>query len=119
MNATPAFPRDRWARHHAANHYQIDEALVDIYHLPAHASEREIRLLEVNRLIPEFIDLEPIDFGMDREGDAQHSIVILDVTPGQWERIQSRELALPQGWSLDDLQHMERDARLPQLDLQS
>jgi hypothetical protein len=72
--------------------------------LPANADEREIRFVEVNQLIGDRNDdaLEPIDFGIDTGRESAHKLFVLDVTPGQWERIQARDLGLPGNWSLSD-----------------
>lgn len=78
-----------------------------MYYLPANAGDREIRLLEVNRLLGDRNDeaLEPIDFGVDTGQDSAHKLLVLDVTPEQWERIQKQELALPANWSLESAVH--------------
>lgn len=99
------FDRDALAKHYADVHLETDPGVVSIHYLPENADEREIRLLEVNKLIGDITDasLEPIDFGMDRGTDKRHQLLILDVTPDQWERIKSKELALPDGWVLDKM----------------
>ena len=75
-----------------------------MYYLPAHAPEREIRFLELNDLmaVRENDPLEPIDFGVDMDGAESHTLLVLDVTPAQWDRIRRGELPLPDGWTLDD-----------------
>jgi hypothetical protein len=35
-------------------------------------------------------------------------LFVLDVTPAQWNKIQKRQLALPNGWSLDGNKHFTR-----------
>ncbi len=81
---------------------QTDQAIQEVVYLPVNAPEREIRLLEVNGAIAERAPLEPIDFGVDIGSVEGHSLMVLDVTPGQWKRIESNKLALPQGWLLQD-----------------
>jgi len=97
-----AFDRDEMARWYARQHLKTDPGVREIYYLPGDAPEREIRFVEVNELIADRIDdaLEPIDFGVDRDTEAEHTLLVLDATPSQWDRIQKRELGLPQGWSL-------------------
>lgn len=109
MSTTITFDRESMARRYAHNHYDIDEAVSEIYHLPREARSNEIRFLEVNRLIPEMIDPRPIDFGMRRDGETFHTLAVLDVTPSQWVAIRRGEMSLPAGWSLDDCQLMPRD----------
>lgn len=97
------FNRDSMARSYAGRHLKTDPGIKAVYYLPAGAPDREIRLLEVNDLIPEFKDdaLQPLDFGVDIGSPDGHTLLVLDVTPAQWERIERQELALPRGWSLD------------------
>jgi hypothetical protein len=75
--------------------------------LPKHAGEREIRFVVVNSMIGERMDnapLEAIEFGVDRGSESEHQLLILDLTPGQWDRVQRGALALPKGWSLEDME---------------
>ncbi len=83
------FNRDEMARWYATRHLKTDTGIRSIYYLPQHASEREILLLEINELIAnrDKDPLEPIDFGVDGGSETAHSLIVLDVTPAQWERI--------------------------------
>ncbi len=95
------------ARWYATEHLRTDPGIVAVYYLPTNAGEREIRLIELNRLIGNRNDdaLEPIDFGVDTGMDSAHKLFVLDVTPEQWERIRTEELCLPTNWSLRDAIH--------------
>ena len=95
------FDRDQFARWYAKRHMETDTGVRQIYYLPKNAASREIRFLEVNDLISELAEPEPIDFGVDIGGADAHTLLVLDVTPGQWEAIQKGQLALPNGWSRD------------------
>jgi hypothetical protein len=97
-----SFDRDSMAKWYATEHLNTDPGIVKIYYLPTNSGDREIRLLEVNKLMAERTEdaLEPIDFGVDRGQHTEHHLFVLDVTPEQWERIESGELQLPSGWSL-------------------
>ena len=101
---TTQFDRDSMARWYAQEHLKTDPGIISVHYLPKNAGEREIRLIEVNDLIGDRNDeaLEAIDFGVDRGMDTAHKLFVLDVTPGQWERIRAREFTLPGNWSLDD-----------------
>jgi hypothetical protein len=98
------FDRDAMARWYATQHLQTDPGIRAVYYLPSNADEREIRFVEVNDLIADRDDatLEPIDYGVDRGMESEHTLFILDVTPDQWDRMQASRLALPHGWSLQD-----------------
>ncbi len=101
------FDRGAMARWYALEHRKTDPGIVSIHYLPTNAGEREIRLIEVNRLIGSRNDdaLEPIDFGIDTGMESAHKLFVLDVTPEQWERIQKKELGLPANWSLGGAIH--------------
>ncbi|MHB1423398.1 MAG: hypothetical protein ACYC3I_09445 [Gemmataceae bacterium] len=98
------FNRDEMARRYANRHLKTDPGIRAVFYLPTDAPEREIRLIEVNDLIADRDKdpLEPIDFGVDIGGREGHTLMVLDVTPAQWERIKKGELELPKSWSLKD-----------------
>jgi len=92
------------ANWYAKQHLKTDPGIRSVHYLPTNAPDREIRFVEVNELIGDRSDdtLEPLDFGVDREMDTQHMLLVLDVTPSQWDRIRAGELPLPEGWSLEN-----------------
>jgi hypothetical protein len=98
------FDRDNTARYYAKQHLKTDPGIQEIYYLPTNAPEREIRFVEINNLIVnrDKDPIEPIDFGVDMGSDTAHQLMIVDITPAQWEKIQKNELRLPKGWSLDN-----------------
>lgn len=101
MNAT--FNSEQLAREYASSHQEMDPGVRRVFHLRAGAPEREIRLLEINELLVdrEIDEVEPIEFGIDRGTDHFHTLIVVDVTPSQWDRIEKKKLKLPAGWSLD------------------
>jgi hypothetical protein len=96
-----AFDRDAMAKWYAKRHLDTDTGLMEVYYLPGNSPGREIRFLEVNSEITENSVLEPVDFGVDVGTENHHSLFVLDITPAQWKAIESGELKLPNGWSLD------------------
>jgi hypothetical protein len=98
------FNRDSWARWYAERHYKTDIGVDQVFYLPTNAPDREIRLLEINKMISEMNPLEPIDFGVDIGGVDAHTLFVLDVTPDQWEAINRKEICLPNGWTLLGMQ---------------
>ena len=98
-----AFDRDSLARSYADRHLKTDPGIRDIYYLQADVPEREIRFVEINELMAtrENDPLEPIDFGVDTGSETSHSLMVLDVTPDQWEQIRDDPRRLPAGWVLD------------------
>lgn len=101
MPAT-AFDRNSMARWYAEQHLKTDPGITEVYYLADASGEREIRFVEVNHLMGDRTDdiLEPIDFGVDLGSDNAHQLLVLDVTPRQWQRMRAEALKLPQGWSL-------------------
>ena len=65
------FDRDSLAVWYAREHLGTDPGIVSVYYLPQNADEREIRFVEVNKLLGDRNDdaLEPIDFGVDMGTD--------------------------------------------------
>jgi len=102
------FNRDELARWYAKRHFETDSGVVQILYLPANAPEREIRFLEVNKMISETTPPEPIDFGVDIGGADAHTLYVLDVTPDQWTAIKGGGMPLPVGWTLDGSQELRR-----------
>lgn len=102
--ATVGFDRDAMANWYAEQHRKTDPGVRQVIYLPKDAPEREIRFVEVNDLIAERKDdeLEPLDFGVDTGEETEHKLFVMDVTPGQWEKIADHLLQLPDGWSLID-----------------
>ncbi len=102
--------RDDMAAWYAKRHLETDPGIRDVYYLSADAPAEEIRLVEVNELIAvlDKAPLEPIDFGVDVGGAAAHRLMVLDVTPSQWDQISSGKLPLPATWSLAGAAHFGR-----------
>lgn len=98
------FDRDAMAKWYAKQHLKSDPGIQRIYYLPVNAPTREIRLVEVNKLLGDMKDdsLEPIDFGVDTGAESEHKLFVLDVTPTQWDLIAHSRLPLPIGWSLEN-----------------
>lgn len=92
---------------YAREHLKTDPGICSVYYLPTSADAREIRFVEINKLIVDRNDdsLEPIDFGIDVGTEHEHKLFVLDLTPEQWDRIRAQELSLPHGWSLEGAVH--------------
>jgi hypothetical protein len=94
--------RDAFARWISRRHFAIDKGITRILYLPTGAPPEEVRLLEVNELayIPENAPIEGLDFMPDIEG-LNYRLFVADVTPRQFEAVQSHRVALPAGWNLE------------------
>jgi len=96
------FDKDAMADWYAKQHLKTDPGITKIYYLPDGAPEREIRFVEINKLLATINGdtLEPIDFGVDTGAESEHKLLVVDVTPSQWGSIDQGALSLPAGWSL-------------------
>lgn len=105
------FDAKSWAEHYARRHYQTDPGITDIYYLPDGAPIDVIRLVEVNSDLAELrqASSEALTMGVDIGGECPHHLSIVDVTPNQWSQIESRQLPLPAGWSLNGVRKLPRD----------
>lgn len=57
-------------------------------------------------MISETTPPEPIDFGVDIGSATAHTLYVLDITPNQWEAVQSGAMQLPVGWTLVESQEL-------------
>ncbi len=96
--------KDEEAMALAQTHYQVETGLTHVFRVvgdgAAEAMPTEpIKLLEVNEYtVPSGI--LPIHFGPSPASGLHYSMVILEVTPDEFRKIQSEELALPHGWRI-------------------
>jgi hypothetical protein len=98
----PGISREAFADWVARRHLASDPGLKCVTYLPAGAPPNEVRLVEQNALLttPQNGHLEPVDFSPGIQG-IDFDVFVLDVTPEQWTQIRAKNLALPQGWSLE------------------
>ena len=99
--------KDEEASDLAVMHYEVETGLSQVFRIMG-TPEVEIRptepikLLEVNEnTVPSGI--MPIQFGPAPSSGLHYSSIILEVTPDEFEKIQTQEWTLPNGWMLGDL----------------
>lgn len=98
--------KDVEARELARKHYQIEDGITQIFRVTQGAElesdpNTPIILLEANsNTVPSGVT--PIRFGPDPDVGIHYPIVIVEVTPEEFEKIQTQELKLPPGWNLAD-----------------
>ena len=96
--------KDEDARILAEAHYRVEPGIVQIFRIagsPAMEAQpiEPIKLLEVNRYsIPSGV--MPLSFDAAPARGIHYPSVIVEVTPEEFEKIQARELALPDGWAV-------------------
>ncbi len=97
------FSREEEARELARKHYQIEEGMTQIYRVMGPGDDlgsatEPIKLLEVNRnTVPSGV--MPLRFGPALKSDIHFPSVIIEVTPDEYQKIESLELTLPHGWT--------------------
>jgi hypothetical protein len=92
------------ARQLANKHYEIETGLSRIYWVTAQSESgsgqtEPIKLLEVNQNTVESGVL-PLHFGPAPASGIPYPSIIIEVTPGELEKIRSHELRLPAGWEV-------------------
>lgn len=91
----------------AQKHYEVESGLNQIFRVTATpeveiSSTEPIKLLEVNEnTVPSGI--MPIQFGPSPATGLHYSSIILEVTPDEYQKIQTEELRLPDGWQVGEL----------------
>ena len=109
---TVAFDRDSMATWYATQHLKVDEGITEVVYLPTNAGEREIWFLEINADMLDADDsLEPVSYGVDMGTGMEHELLVIDVTPAQYERIRGNTLPLPGTWTLASAVAFHRNSR--------
>ncbi len=96
--------KDDQARELAQKHYEIEDGITQIIRVTQSPEVEKsptspIILLESNsNTVPSGVT--PIHFGADPASGIHFPTVIVEVTPEEFQRIQTNELKLPPGWEL-------------------
>ena len=99
LNHTPK-TYDEAVRNLAAWH---DDDDVTIYYLPDPAS-RTVRLVEVSSSFSDDNELRPVAMGPSAEFPFPSSVLL--VSKSDWTRVVSKEMPMPQGWDLTELEKL-------------
>ncbi len=92
-------------------HFEADDGIEQIIWVRS-GDEKEIRLIEVSRTALPTESIQVFRFAPSE--DVPFPIFITDVRPTEWERIQSGDIPLPEGWSLEEAQVFRRSEVLPE-----
>ena len=108
LMSSVTFNRDRQATWHGLTLLRADATIREVHYLKQGAPDLEVRLLVVNEMMPGMPDdcIEPLDYGVDRNGGARHKLLVVDVTPEQWEGIRLNRISLPPGLVGRRLDHL-------------
>ena len=101
-------------RRMAREHFEIEDGVEQIIWF-RDGSHDEIRLIEVNRnTIPEG---KILTFYHGPTPEYPIPTIVGDVTPDEWERVKSGAIALPEGWSMEDIAIIRREEILQAVNL--
>ena len=86
----------------ARAHYEVEPGLRAIYRLEGpDPNDLQIKLLEVNeQTVP--TGIVPVGFPPHPASGLHYPSVVIEVTPREYEAIQSKQLSLPAGWEIRD-----------------
>lgn len=98
--------KDEEARLLAEAHYRVEVGIRTIFRIIRAADvearpNEPIKLLEVNEFTTPS-GIMPLQFGPAPASGIHFPSVIVEVTPEEFEKIQSHEMPLPNGWSVGD-----------------
>ena len=99
--------KDEQARKLAEAHYRVEVGITRIFRIAGTAEtesrpDEPIKLLEVSQsTIP--CGVLPLQFGPAPASGIHYPSVIVEVTPEEFDRIQTQTLALPEGWTIGEL----------------
>ncbi len=99
--------KDREAAELARKHYEIEDGLTHIFRLLASPEAEEdpkepVKLLEVHENTVA-AGIMPVWFGPSKASGRQFSVVILEITPEEYQQVLDDVLKLPNGWQIGPL----------------
>src|SRR5262249_33095940 len=99
--------KDDEARILAEDHYQVEPGMLQIFRLVGNPEtesrpDEPIKLLEVNEAtIP--TGIMPLKIDAIAAWGLRFPIIIVQITPEEFEQLQKRQLQLPNGWAIGEL----------------
>jgi hypothetical protein len=92
-------------RHLARKHFHLEKG-IERFIWFKNGEKQEIHLIEINQnTIPEGA---VIPFYLRPTSERPLPILIGDITPDEWEKVKNGLMPLPEGWSLDHIEIIER-----------
>jgi hypothetical protein len=90
----------------AEKHYALDDGLTQIFRITDKAQveagrNEPIKLLMVNENTVEY-GVMPLHFGPVPAIGIPYPSILIEVTPNEFQKIQSHELELPKGWEVEE-----------------
>ncbi len=96
--------KDQTAQLLADVHFRLDQGTRRVFRVTDvnESNDSEpLKLLEVNDMTPE-VGIMPIAMPASPQREVYFSSVIIEVTPGEFERLRRGEMTLPHGWKLSE-----------------
>jgi hypothetical protein len=103
--AAPNTVTEEFVKNLAQLHFEADDGIEQIIWMKG-GEKKQIRLIEVNRTALPTESVEIFRFAPSE--DVPFPILIADVRPTEWERIQNGDIPLPDGWALEEAQVFRR-----------
>jgi hypothetical protein len=98
--------KSRAAQVLANKHYDLDDGLTRIFRITGEPDTEVVRgepikLLEVNENTYA-AGIRPLHFGPSPASGIPYPLIIVEVTPDEFRKIESSELKLPNGWTIGE-----------------
>lgn len=94
--------KDQTAQFLADAHFRLDQGVSRVFRV-LESDEKDdhkpLKLLEVNEMTSE-AGIMPIAMPADPGRGIDYFVVVIEVSPGEFERLNRGELQLPHGWTL-------------------
>jgi hypothetical protein len=106
MDQALAMDRAAVARELARKHYEVEAGLTQVFLITDRAQAEVVRsepikLLEVNANTVAS-GIMPLHFGPAPGSGIPYPSIIIEVTPDEFDKIQSNEMKLPEGWKIGE-----------------
>lgn len=89
----------------ATAHFEVEPKMLRIFRINGATSRfntddrNVIGLLEINDLTPS-LGIQPLYFGPSEKLGVKRHMVIVEITPEEYEMLEAGELELPKGWTI-------------------
>ena len=94
--------KDETAQFIADAHFHLNSGIHRILRIVENDEANDskpIKLLEVNDITPE-VGIMPIGLTADPSRGVNYAVTVVEISPGEFERLANGQLTLPHGWTL-------------------
>ena|SRR5580704_5418097 len=96
--------KDETAQFLAEAHFRLDQGIVRIFRIIEQNESnnlRPVKLLEISPMTTE-VGISPVGMTADPARGVFHPSVVIEISPGEFDRLQKGELKLPYDWKLGE-----------------